>query len=343
MMPIYGLKGASFNMQHLLMNFPYKKSKITCKQSEEITGDLHKSTLLSFVFRECLRMVVNDIIENNITFWLPTGARPSSLYMKRYTGEVFQKLRRAGKWSDVNILNSDFSGYQLTFCLHHKRVREVPVYVTKAEKDRITIHTNNGKAYGCSKYDKYLKDYYNDMQLLFPTIPLTELKRILNFCWKSLYLHISYGGDVNILSTTKTIWYYFGRITTNPMIMFHRYISKLALKIKILYKRKGIKWDGYYYFALGSNQYERYLAQKNKRGRPKKNFTFENIFLYRILDECKLRQYPCKYIFRIPLITSIRYTQFMRKMVTDKAELILVREPLKFRDLYTHYNNYDVL
>jgi hypothetical protein len=34
---------------------------------------------------------------------------------------------------------------------------------------------------------------------------------------------------------------------------------------------------------------------------------------------------------------------FVPELITDKAELIITREPLKFKDILTTYNNYDIL
>jgi hypothetical protein len=42
---------------------------------------------------------------------------------------------------------------------------------------------------------KTVKDYYEDMYQLFPEVPKKDIQRILNFGFKTLYLHNSYGGD----------------------------------------------------------------------------------------------------------------------------------------------------
>ena len=72
----------------------------------------------------------------------------------------------------------------------------------------------------------------------------------MNFGFKSLYLHNSYGGDV--LVNRKDFWFYTGRLTNDSLLWFNYYVKKLITKIRILYKRKGIEWDGYYYFALSA-------------------------------------------------------------------------------------------
>ena len=137
--------GCAFNMNELFMNFPFKKLKLTCEDCRKINGDSHRDVLVKQVFRECLKLVLNDIIDNNVTFNLPTGAKKCNMHMKRVRGESFKNLRRAGKWRDVDILESNFTGYEIGFYMYGKvspRIKNI--YVNKALKDRITANTNRG-------------------------------------------------------------------------------------------------------------------------------------------------------------------------------------------------------
>ena len=334
--------GAAFNLDEILMNFPYNKLSITCKECQDITGDLHRDILVKRVFRECIRIILNDIIENNITFWLPTGAKKCNIHMKRVDGEAFKNLRKFGKWKDVNLFSASFTGYELGFFIYGARNPRIKtIYVNKLLKDKITHFTNNGKQYGDSKNDKYIKDYYNEVKSKFPQVSISDIKRILNFSWKSIYLHNSYGGDTFI--TDNNLWCYIGHLKKDSIKYFLYYIKKLSLKLRVLYKRNKIEWDGFYYFALSDKQYAEYVSQKNRRGRPRKNFTFSNIYLYQILDECRIQEYYKKYIFKIPLISKIKYKFFSTKITSDKAELIIKREPLKFKDILVNENEYQYL
>ena len=188
---------------------------------------------------------------------------------------------------------------------------------------------------------KTIKDYYEQLYERFPDVPKKDIQRVLNYGWKSLYLHNSYGGDTFIQD--KELWCYIGHLKKDSIQYFLYYIKKLSVKLRVLYKRNKIQWDGYYYFALTDQQYEEYTGQKNKRGRPKKNFTFTKVFMYQILDECKIKEFGKKYIFRIPYVSKINFKFYVPKLVTDKAELIITREPLKFKDILVHENKYDFL
>ena len=75
-------------------------------------------------------------------------------------------------------------------------------------------------------------------QMVYHTVANVDNKRILNFGWKSVYLHNSYGGDVFI--TDKDIWCYMGYLKATPLQHFAYYIKKLT---NIFYKPSPC-WEG---------------------------------------------------------------------------------------------------
>lgn len=335
--------GCAFSTDDLFMNFPYKRLEITCEQCKTITGNSHRDILVKKVFKESLKLVLNDIVENNITFWLPlTGNRKCNIHMKRVYGDEFKNLRKSGKWKDIDIVKSMFTGYELGFFMLGKRTPRIKtIYLNKEFRERIIKNTNKGKQYGDGKHDKSIKDYYDELYSLFPTVSRADINRILNFSWKSLYLHNSYGGDT--LVTDRNLWCYIGNLKKDSLKHFYYYIRKLTVKLRVLYKRKKRQWDGYYYFALSDSQYNSYALQKNKKGRPRKHFNFGTVYLYQILDECKISEHYKRYIFRIPYTTQIKTKQYIQELITDKAELIITREPMKFKDILVNENKYEFL
>lgn len=335
--------GCSFNISDLFFNFPYKKLKLNCRDCLEITGDAHRSLLVKKIFRTSMKIVIQDIVERNVTFWLPlTGDKKCNMHMKRVSGKDFQKLRQAGKWDDIDIVNSNFSGYEIGFYMLGKRTPRVKtVYVNKQTREAISRYTNMGKQYGDGNIDTKISDYYPQIYKQFPKVPQEDIKRILTFAWKSVYLHNSYGGD--LLISGDSMWYYIGNLRKSSLQHFHYYIRKLTVKLRVLYKRKKIDWDGYYYFALSDSQYSNYISQKNKKGRPRKNFNFGSVYLYQILDECKINEHYKRYIFRVPFIARVKQKFFIKELISKDAELIITREPLKFKDILIHENKYEVL
>lgn len=335
--------GCAFSLDDVIMNFPYKKLKITCKECEQINNNNHRNILIKQIIQKSVQIILNDIIDNNITFWFPlTGNKKCNIHMKRITGDDFKNLRKSGKWKDIDIVKSMFSGYEIKMFMLGKRTPRVKtVYLNKELRDKISYNINQGKQYGDNNNDKYIKDYYENLFKAFPKVSHSDIMLILNYSWKSIYLHNSYGGDTVI--SNSGFWCYIGNLRKDPLKHFYYYIRKLTVKLRVLYRRKKIEWDGYYYFALSNSQYESYLNQKNKRGRPKKYFNFGTVYLYEILDECKINEHYKQYIFRIPYISKIKIKQFIPELITGNAELIITRSPLKFKDILINNNEYDFI
>lgn len=142
--------GHAFNLSEMFDNFNIKKLKANYKLSKEICNSLSKKDLASKVFKESVKIILEDIIDNNVTFQLPTGGRKSDIHVKRTSGEDFKKARRKGKWKEVDFLASFFSGYELTLNMYNKDggvTRSKPIYVDKNLKNKLTEYTNNGKQY----------------------------------------------------------------------------------------------------------------------------------------------------------------------------------------------------
>lgn len=185
-----------------------------------------------------------------------------------------------------------------------------------------------------------IKDYYDAIYQRFPTVNQKDIQRILNYGWKSLYLHNSYGGDVCIKD--NDLWCYIGYLYKDSLKFFKIYVRKLCLKIRVLYNRKKLPFDGYYYFSRTQNQVDKEYVIK-KRGRKKKNFIFNNVKLYKIKDECSVAEHGCQYIFRIQFPVFIGNTIFKKELKTSEVELIESRDPLKFKDILVTNNNYEII
>jgi hypothetical protein len=64
------------------------------------------------VFRECVHQVLNDIIENNVTFKIQgIGYQGGEIHMEAVTGSQFERQYRNGKFQGVDFLESLFTGY----------------------------------------------------------------------------------------------------------------------------------------------------------------------------------------------------------------------------------------
>lgn len=142
--------GHTFCTKDLFHNFPIDKLKMDYNTVRSIYSDGDKRSLSASIFAKGMQLIVEDIIENNVHFLLPTlGSNESYLYMKKTSGNDFKKAFKNGKWQDVDFLSSNFTGYQLAMSVKSTKrpEKEKIIYLGYKHRDRITELTNEGKRY----------------------------------------------------------------------------------------------------------------------------------------------------------------------------------------------------
>ena len=178
-----------------------------------------------------------------------------------------------------------------------------------------------------------IDDYVDMVHEKHPELTRDEIKRILVYGWKMILQYVSFGNDFSIIS--PKFFFFIGRIPVSALSAFNTYCYKLAKRIQYMFKRTKAKWDGYYYFARTEPQYIDYLSQSRKKYK-----IFKNITLYKLLDECKIKEHRKPYIFRLAEDKTAWFQKYYPEIKTDKAELIIQRDPLKMKDLFTSQNKF---
>lgn len=169
---------------------------------------------------------------------------------------------------------------------------------------------------------KYVKDYLPILQDKFPEFSIEDLENIIKHGNVSLYNIIIRNGDVFLSSKIegKMFKLLIGRVTFQSIAHKIRYaIGKMIVRVRYLYKKQKIKWDGYYYFGLTDEKFKSiYLNKRNIV------FKFGDIALYKILDECLLNL-NYDHFFRIKPYSSLGHKLYIKDYSTDKAEYFLKR------------------
>ena len=151
-----------------------------------------------------------------------------------------------------------------------------------------------------------VNDYVDQVHEKFPELTKEEVKRILVYGWKMVVQYASNGNDIAV--RTNKFFFFIGRIPTNSLKLFENYCFKLSKRIAYMFQRTKSKWDGYYYFSRNEQQYIDYIKQKNKK--------------YKTFNK------------------TAWHKKFYEEIKTDKAELIIQRDPLNMNDLMVSNNKY---
>lgn len=141
--------GWACNLNDIFVRFPYDKCKSLSGKTKT-----EKKKIVKQVFRAGIAAVLNDIIENNVTFKLPgLGYYGGEMHMEPIKGSEFERLKAKGKFSGIDFLETLFTGYQLYLYIKGKRDnflarRKFPVYMGSFFRDKLTKYANEGKTYG---------------------------------------------------------------------------------------------------------------------------------------------------------------------------------------------------
>ena len=141
--------GHTFSAQDIFHNFPIKKLKMNYDLVKKVYSDGDKRSLAASIFTKGMQLIVEDIIENNVHFLLPTvGSSEAYLYMSKTSGNDFKRAFKKGKWRDVDFLTSDFTGYRLCLRRSNRYGRWVKrIYLSSKYRDMITDLTNKGETW----------------------------------------------------------------------------------------------------------------------------------------------------------------------------------------------------
>ena len=142
--------GWACNLNDIFVRFPYEKCKTLIKK---YTRRIQQRQIIKQVFREGVQQILEDVIENNVTFKIQgVGYQGGEIHMEAITGSEFEKVRKNGKFKNVDFLESLFTGYQMYLYIHGKsdnllHRKKYPIYVNKYLRDKLTKYTNEGKIY----------------------------------------------------------------------------------------------------------------------------------------------------------------------------------------------------
>ena len=117
--------------------------------------------------------------ENNnrlkIAFFTPLKENSKSFY---FSNSILPYLK---EFADIDILASNFTGYQLEYVCHytHRTVHK-PIYVDTPLRNLITKYTNEGRNYTLTNFTTY-KDYIDRTKEAFPGICKKDVETILKY------------------------------------------------------------------------------------------------------------------------------------------------------------------
>lgn len=141
-------KGAAFTEKNLFENFDTKSVEIP--KDAVIAAKLDKrKKLCRRIFRDCYFLVLQDLIDRNVSFNLPVSPRNAQIKMMPVTGDDFKKAYSAGKFRSTDYLKSYFKAYEPIVQLNYKTwSKQIPINWCKHFYLQVSDKVNKGEQYG---------------------------------------------------------------------------------------------------------------------------------------------------------------------------------------------------
>ena len=176
--------------------------------------------------------------------------------------------------------------------------------------------------------EKKISDYYDAVCEKFPMVPRKDIENILKFGMRHFYVTHKYGGDT-LFKDKAGFWMYCGRCFKDTNTYLRYWLLKKSVRIRFKHLVKKKPFDGYYYFGLSESRFHEYTDQlpKTKKGGRRKKFTFQDIMLYKLFDECAIG--PYKYFFKVELNVDIGWKTLREEFITRHLTLIAEKDDNK--------------
>lgn len=281
-------------LSDITKGFNFSRAKFKYKDVVEITGRREMNTLLDRVITQAMVMILKDIITNDVKFHLPTtGNTYAWISVEEMPPDRLKKYLKNGGRPKIDLLKTNFKFYIIVYRSFKRNRREHKrVYLTHKFLQPMYDNMNAGKVY-CGLNDKYLKDYLQPVNDLFPTLCKTDVRLILMHYFRTMFSFVNKGIDMSI--TNPHIWMYIGTFKGSAF-SFYEYMRPKLIK-RLRYKAGLTDYDNkeYYYVLMDEMHYQDYL---NAKGRSDILTTRIRMKAYKLLDEALVKAELRQHLFR---------------------------------------------
>ena len=187
---------------------------------------------LGHIFLYTFELIVTHVIENKVRFIGPSGL--FYIDFEIFQGDEFLKHRRLGRMQDIDIVESDFTGYQLTYYykMSHKDtlILKRNLYLGERHKTMFLDRVNSGEKMYTTK-DVTIKYFMDKVYKKFPRLTKKELNKIINRGFYRMYYAIKQQCYFSLRSTVLDCTFFIGSINMNIENHFKDYYFRMRMKL----------------------------------------------------------------------------------------------------------------
>ena len=218
---------------------------------------------LSGPFQYCFSLILNRVIDERVRFKLPVKAE-AYIDFEIVGGDKFVEHRQNGRFSEIDFIESDFTGYFLNYVYRAKAYNKIrPIYIGGALKKKFLDGINSGIKYYTIK-DVTIDDFVDQVQAKFKGLTKLETKRILLHGFRRMHSSIKYGCYMTVASERFSCFAFIGNLTLVPDKQIKEYSMRRDRKLRKIDGWAKTPFDGYYYIGLNHTGFERWLEDNKK-------------------------------------------------------------------------------
>lgn len=253
-----------------------------------------------YIFSVSFKMVIEKIIKERKRFWGPK--KWFYIDFEIFLEDEFILQRRRGRMQDIDIIQSDFTGYQLSFfyksSYRETLYRQCNIYLGKKMNEVLLDEINKGeKLYSIEDFS--LNDIWEELHFLFPRLPIKELKKIVTRGYYRMYQCIKSGCYLTFNNAIITT--FIGTFYKNPAKQFSDYSFRMRKKLMKIAKWRGDKFDQYYYVGISESRMPEWVKLNDKSERAGWRWVHFEDVIARRQREAVIYNAPKIYIFRVKL------------------------------------------
>ena len=237
------------------------------------------------IFNYCFKLIVEYIIENKVRFTSPF----SMFYIdyEIFMEDEFLKHRQIGRLQDIDIVQSDFTGYQLSVFYKAYRndslYKKRNLYLGPQHKELLLEKINSGEKLYTIKNVKL--DYFIPLvKKEFKKLSLKDINKILSSGMMRMYYALKFQCYLSLQSYKYKTKFFIGNIYFNKEDQINDFFFRTRMKYQKLYAWDGCEFDGYHYIGIDINQMKDW-AKKNFR---KENHGWKFLYVERVMARRQL-------------------------------------------------------
>lgn len=162
---------------------------------------------------------------------------------------------------------------------------------------------------------KRIDDYVDQLHEKYPEMSKKDILKILKMGFNFYRKLITIGCGVNIGS--KEMCTRTQKVGVKDKLTYKNTLA--ARKARVKWNRSDKEFDGYYYFALGKNQFAELDQEKLKK---KCKLKFKHIWLFKSAEECWLRHSYKDHFFKLRYPVDCGFFMYKDEFVTNDYEYL---------------------